>query len=190
MVYLYCMKICKKCNIEKELCNFRFRKDRGIYYSQCKECEKKYKQMNYLEKIEENKKYRKNYYQQNKEKIILKIINYQKNNNTWMKKYNSDPIFKMNHNIRCRIREFLNQKKFNKKNKTSEIVGCNQTELKLFLENKFEPKMSWDNYGEWHIDHIIPLSSSSDEVEILKLCHFTNLQPLWKTENLKKGNKI
>jgi hypothetical protein len=184
------MKTCKKCKTTKELCDFRFRKDRGIYYSQCKECEKKYKQINYLEKIEENKKYRERYYQENKEKIISRVIDYQKKNGVWMKKYNSDPIFKMSHNVRCRIREFLTQKKLNKKNKTIEIIGCNQTELKLFLEKKFKHGMTWDNYGSWHIDHIIPLSSAINESEILKLCHFTNLQPLWKTENLKKGNNF
>jgi hypothetical protein len=184
------MKTCKKCKIKKEICNFRFRKDRGIYYSQCKECEKKYKQINYLKNIEENKKNRKRYYQENKEEIISKVINYQKNNGTWMKKYNSDPIFKMNHNVRCRIREFLSQKNLIKKNKTSDIVGCNQTELKFFLETKFKFGMTWDNYGEWHIDHIVPLSSATNEIEIINLCHFTNLQPLWKSENLKKGNKI
>ena len=189
MWYLYYMKRCKKCGFEKELCNFRYRNDREIYYSQCKECEKKYKQKNYLDKIDDNKKYRKKYYQENKEKIISRVIDYQKNNGTWMKKYNSDPLFRLNHNIRCRIREFLTSKKINKKNKTSEIVGCGQIELKTFIEEKFKQDMTWENYGEWHIDHIIPLSSANNEIEILKLCHFTNLQPLWKDENLKKGNK-
>ena len=50
--------------------------------------------------------------------------------------------------------------------------------------------MSWDNHGEWHIDHIIPLSSAKDEYEFFKLCHYTNLQPLWANENYKKGKKI
>jgi hypothetical protein len=184
------MKKCTKCEIDKELCDFRYRKDREIYYSQCKECEKKYKQKNYLDKIEENKKYRQRYYQDNKKKIVSKVINYQKINNTWMKKYNSNPIFRMNHNIRCRIREFLTLKKVNKKNKTIEILGCNQSELRIFLEEKFKHDMTWENYGEWHIDHIIPLSSATNDVEVLRLCHFTNLQPLWGVENLKKGNKI
>jgi hypothetical protein len=184
------MKKCKKCGIDKNLCDFRYRQDRKIYYSQCKECEKLYKKNRHLKNIEENKNSRKDYYERNKEKIISKVIQYQKENNTWMKKYKSDPIFRMNHNVRGRIREFLNSKKISKKNKTSIIVGCNQQELKEFLEQKFYSDMSWDNYGKWHIDHIIPLSSAQNEDEILKLCHFSNLQPLWAEDNWKKNSKI
>jgi hypothetical protein len=50
--------------------------------------------------------------------------------------------------------------------------------------------MSWENRDEWHIDHIIPLSSANSEEELYKLCHYTNLQPLWAEENIKKSNKI
>ena len=50
--------------------------------------------------------------------------------------------------------------------------------------------MNWDNHGEWHIDHKIPLSSAKTEKELIGLCHYTNLQPLWALDNLKKGNKI
>jgi hypothetical protein len=50
--------------------------------------------------------------------------------------------------------------------------------------------MSWDNHGEWHIDHIIPLSSAKNENDVYTLCHYTNLQPLWAEENLRKSNKI
>jgi hypothetical protein len=50
--------------------------------------------------------------------------------------------------------------------------------------------MSWDNMGKWHIDHIIPISSACGEVDLIKLNHYTNLQPLWEVDNLKKSNKI
>jgi hypothetical protein len=49
--------------------------------------------------------------------------------------------------------------------------------------------MSWENHGEWHIDHIVPLSSAITEEELRKLSHYTNLQPLWATDNLSKGSK-
>jgi hypothetical protein len=58
------------------------------------------------------------------------------------------------------------------------------------MESLFKEGMTWDNHGEWHIDHIIPISSGKTEDEVVKLCHYTNLQPLWKTENLLKGDKL
>ena len=56
----------------------------------------------------------------------------------------------------------------------------------------FTPEMNWSNYGKfgWHIDHIIPLDSANTEDEMYKLCHYTNLQPLWWSENLSKGHKV
>ena len=77
-----------------------------------------------------------------------------------------------------------------KKNKTFEIVGCEPNELKMYLEKQFVVGMSWENRNEWHIDHIIPLSSAKTEDELYKLCHYTNLQPLWVVENIQKSNKI
>jgi hypothetical protein len=73
-------------------------------------------------------------------------------------------------------------------------LGCTIPELKFYLESKFQPEMTWDNwsYEGWHIDHIIPLDSFdlSNKEEFLKACHYTNLQPLWAEENFKKNNKI
>ena len=80
--------------------------------------------------------------------------------------------------------------KWNKKNKTILYIGCSLEELKLHLEKQFKPGMTWENHGEWHIDHIIPLASAKTEEDLYKLNHYTNLQPLWAIDNLKKSNKI
>ena len=79
-------------------------------------------------------------------------------------------------------------KKFNES--TESIVGINYNEFKKYLESIFLDGMTWDNRGEWHIDHIIPLSSAKSKEDLIKLCHYTNLQPLWAKDNLKKGSKV
>jgi hypothetical protein len=84
---------------------------------------------------------------------------------------------------------FLNTNKLRKNNKTFEILGCTPEFLKYHIEKQFHNGMSWDNRTEWHIYHKTPLSSAKTEEEIFKLCHYTNLQPLWRYDNLKKGNK-
>ena len=91
--------------------------------------------------------------------------------------------------MNSRIRIFMKSKNITKKNKTFEIVGCTPEELKKHLENQFTDGMSWENHGliGWHIDHIIPLSSAKNEDDIIKLCHYMNLQPLWSLDNIKKG---
>ena len=76
------------------------------------------------------------------------------------------------------------------KNKTFDFVGCEPKMLIKYIEEQFNNGLSWENYGEWHIDHIIPLSSAQTEEELYKLCHFTNLQPMWALDNIKKGSKI
>ena len=92
--------------------------------------------------------------------------------------------------MRGRLRKYLIILNISKKNKTFEIVGCSPQFLKEHLEKQFVDGMTWENRSEWHIDHKIPLSSAKTEEELYKLCHYTNLQPLWAEENLKKSNKI
>jgi hypothetical protein len=79
-----------------------------------------------------------------------------------------------------------------KRGRTIELIGIDIVGLKNYLETKFTDGMTWENYGlyGWHIDHIIPLSSAKNEDEFTKLCHYTNLQPLWAEDNLKKSNKV
>jgi hypothetical protein len=70
-------------------------------------------------------------------------------------------------------------------------LGCTLDELKIYLEGKFQDGMNWKNYGNWHIDHIKPLSlfNLSDPIELKQACHYSNLQPMWASDNLRKSNK-
>jgi hypothetical protein len=92
--------------------------------------------------------------------------------------------------MRCRLHHFLNRSTIKKKSKTFDILGCSPYFLKEHLEKQFMNGMTWDNRNEWHIDHIIPLSYAKTEEEVYGLCHYSNLQPLWAQDNLKKSNKI
>lgn len=68
-------------------------------------------------------------------------------------------------------------------------LGCSIDEFKVWIYSQFESGMTWDNYGEWHLDHVIPLSSFDLEnrMEFLEACHWLNYQPLWAKDNLSKG---
>jgi hypothetical protein len=104
------------------------------------------------------------------------------------KRYASDPIFKLKINQRSRVRAILkNQKSL----RTNDLLGCSFDELKNHIESMFLDGMSWDNMGQWHIDHIIPLAAFNLENEEAQKIAFNykNLQPLWAIDNLKKGAK-
>ena len=109
-----------------------------------------------------------------------------------------DPLIKLYHNFSTNIRSSLKRytKHTIRKNgiKWENIVGYTVQELKKHLENLFQPGMSWNNYGNWHIDHIIPKSffeyKSMNDVEFKYCWSLNNLQPLWAKDNLKKGDKI
>ncbi len=130
---------------------------------------------------EEIKKYRKKYWELNKNNILLLRIGRRKN----------DLNYKILENLRTRVCYALKMGK--KSKKTMELVGCSIQELKQHLESKFTFGMNWKNYGfGWHIDHIKPCASFdlSKAEEQQKCFHYYNLQPLWATENLKKSDKI
>jgi acetyl/propionyl-CoA carboxylase alpha subunit len=161
---------------------------------------------------DKSKNNRKNYYASNKDKIKVqtkayrevnkeKIKNWRVNNKDKIKVYNKeyeskrrilDPVFKLNRNLRIRLNTAL--KNNYKSGSAVRDLGCTIEELKVYLESKFQPGMTWSNYGMygWHIDHIKPLSSFdlSDRNQFLEACHYTNLQPLWAQDNLTKSNKL
>ena len=102
----------------------------------------------------------------------------------------SDPLFRLKYYIRSKTTKALRAGGYSKKSSTAVILGCTFEELKAHLEKQFWPGMTWENRGEWHIDHIIPLASVQTEGETLSLCHFSNLQPLWADDNLSKHNRL
>jgi hypothetical protein len=135
----------------------------------------------YLRNIESEREKRKEYYHNNKKNERIK-------NNEWKKnKLNEDSLERMKKNLRVRIRKFLNGD--NKSKRTFDIIGLDKENFKLYIESKFKEGMSWENYGEWHLDHIKPLCLAENEEDVLLLNHYTNLQPLWGEDNLKKNIK-
>lgn len=93
------------------------------------------------------------------------------------------------HSLRTRIGQFIS----NKSKPTAKLLGCSQEEFLRYLESKFKPGMTWSNYGRkgWHLDHIIPLSAFdlTDSHQLEQACHYSNIQPLWWIDNLRKSNK-
>jgi hypothetical protein len=78
---------------------------------------------------------------------------------------------------------------------TTKGLGCDKEFLREYIENQFTEGMSWDNYGnregQWSLDHIKPVSLYYDNPELLpELIHYTNLQPLWHVDNVRKGKKV
>jgi hypothetical protein len=132
------------------------------------------------------------YYKKNKDKILQKIKNKREHINKYTRERRKNNInLRIAHNLRVRIRCAI--KKNLKWKKCKDILGCELSELKNYLEKQFKDGMTWDNYGSfWHIDHIIPCSSFnlSTEDEQQKCFHYTNLQPLTAQENLIKSDKI
>lgn len=100
----------------------------------------------------------------------------------------------INYKLSCLLRIRLNKalKGDYKSGSAIKDLGCSVGELKLYLESKFIDGMSWENHGQWHIDHIKPFAmfNLSDRQQLLKSCHYTNLQPLWAEDNLLKSNKL
>lgn len=202
------MKICNICGIEKPLDEFTNTKYKGEVKKRptCKKCtslrvkewvnKNKERRSEYVKNYsEKNKEYIKNksriYYYNNTKKVIDYNVSYKRNRRL------NDDLFRLSENIRKSIgKSFAN--KNNRKNLKSELIlGCTFKDFKLYIESKFEPWMTWENYGiyngelncGWDLDHIIPISSAKTEEDIIKLNHYTNFQPLcsYNNRNIKRG---
>lgn len=187
-------KICRICLSEQLLNNFyKHNKTKDGLYNECKKCVKSKAKLYHIENKTSIYKRQKEYRLKNREYFNIK--NKEWNNKTgYGKKYQQDRLkndsfFKFKNRLRTLIRLSISKQGYTKKSKCFEILGCDYEFLIKHLESLFIDGMNWNNYGKWHIDHIIPISSALTEKDVIKLNHYTNLQPLWVIDNLKKYNK-
>lgn len=200
--------ICTKCKIEKQITDFYKdnRRKTGLQ-AHCKKCcnewsvihNREFRKNNrdivrawgrrngkkdYLKRKDAILAHHKEYYQKNKDKINKRNTEYKKS------RCKSDPLFRTRRLLSSRTWKALKGMGFQKSNTTKEILGCSYEYFIQYLESLFTEGMTWENQGKWHIDHIIPLCAAKNEEELIKLCHYTNLQPLWAKDNFKKSGKI
>lgn len=170
------------------------------------EYDKRYREQNKL-KIAEYKKQWANenaeqiakrmriYRQENAEKLSAEKSKYAKDNRPKINAKKSvyekqrratDSLFRLTKNTRKMVSRYMFDGKCKR---TQEIIGCSYEDLKAHIEKQFTDGMTWENYGAdgWHIDHIKPLAMASSEEEIIASNHYSNLQPMWALDNLKKG---
>ena len=173
---------------------------------------KKYRREQYLKNKEHELKTHKEWRTKNKEKWKKIYLEYQANNiayytkkgGEWSKnnpgkryayrreRCERDPGYKVRRNLSSRIGKALRRSTTRKSKPTMKLIGCGLKELKEHLQSKFKDGMNWNNYGQWHVDHIIPCAhfnlvfSSQQEA----CFHYSNLQPLWAEENIKKRDKL
>lgn len=175
-----------------------------------RERNRQYMKEYYAKNKEKIKAYQKSYYQANSDEVRNRVANWKSENkelvDAYNKKYRSEHSKEHSEYIKrrrqedatykmiCAVRNLLNnafnkRMKVEKTKRAEEILGCSIDFFIEHLRSQFKEGMTIENHGEWHIDHIIPLSSAKTEEEVIKLNHYTNLQPLWADENIKKRNK-
>lgn len=200
------MKICTKCGTEKPNDQFV-----PIGYT-CKSCKSEYDKAYNIKNAEKRKYQRKKWVEQNKDRhkemkkiwvdenrehrdMVAKL--YVKNNldkisarNRYRRRTDIDYAIKCR--LRSRINAAVKSQKTNKSNKTTDLVGCDIKTFRLHIESLFKQGMSWNNMGSWHLDHIKPCCMYNlRNIEEQKICfHYTNIQPLWAIDNLKKGGHL
>lgn len=178
------MKHCTKCKENKNLSDFcknSSTKD-GVNYV-CKSCDNKRR----LEYFSNNKQAElEKQLIRNKERDPEKRRAYQRQYSKTRR--SSDLNYKLKTYLRNRVGAAI--KCVYKSGSAVEDLGCSVEILRNHLESQFKGGMSWDNYGTWHIDHILPLSKFdlSKREDFLIACNYKNLQPLWADENIRKSD--
>ena len=142
------------------------------------------KHLNELARIRyaKNKDKHREYRQQNKERI-------NEHNKNWLKKVRkTDSLFRIKAVFRSAVYHSFKRIGLNKPTNTEKLLGCTTEEAKSYIESLFQEGMSWENYGKWHIDHIRPVCTFTEE-DIYLMNDIKNLQPLWAEDNFKKSSK-
>lgn len=198
------LRSCRTCGVTKTLSEFR-QKSLSIdgearYVTTCKACEKDRNRASYYKYRDARLEASRKRQARNSEALKAKKAEYVRRNRSritsrqgaWAKKKRSeDPMFAMKWRIRSAFSLAFLKSGFPKNSKTQDILGCDWETLKAHLESKFLPGMTWGNRGKygWHIDHIVPLATARTEEDMIRLNHYSNLQPLWAEDNLRKGAK-
>jgi len=179
-------KECSKCKVVKSFDEFHKRKDnKDGYRNACKEC---------------NSEHNKQYYQDNKEKVLERHKQYFQEHKEERYEYQrnrkaNNPAYALRHNVSTAIWKALKRNAGSKAGESVlQYLPYTIEQLEVHIEKQFRLGMTWENHGEWHIDHIYPHSllpyDSMDHPNFLKAWRLENLQPLWAEENMSKGNKV
>lgn len=166
------------------------------YYIRTVDDRKKYSKsyrLKNIDKIKEREKNKRSMYKDELNRIQRERRNSNKEHTNaqareYQKKRRQSPVIRLGMNISRSLRRALTHNGLIKKSSITDIIGCSMEAFKLHIEQHFDLGMSFDNYGEWHLDHIIPISFGKNYEEIILLNHYTNFRPLWKAENISKGN--
>lgn len=170
------------------------------YFAKNKEYFKKKSHKTYKKRWDNDEEYRNKINQQSRERhqqlyytdevYRKKYIDSQINRHK--KRFESDELYRFKTVIRKLVGGAFQRMGYTKKSKSKDILGAEWVVVKEHLENKFQQGMTWENRGlyGWHIDHIIPLSEAKNEEDVIRLSHYTNLQPLWAQDNMSKSDKI
>ena len=211
---------CSKCKCTQVHDQYFSMSRRGVYNKTCNKCierDKLYRDAN-KEKIkqcrETNKDKIKEYRAANKEKARQYNKQYRENNKEKVRQYNKeyhedkrhhcehntqkqqckicDPQGHLSNVVSNRIRKAL---KSDKTERSIEYLGCTISEFKTHIESQFKETMTWDNFGDWHIDHIVPIKYKKDGQnptleDVIERLHWKNTQPMWAEDNIVKGNRF
>ena len=195
------MKQCSKCGKWKEESEFsKDKTKKSGLYSSCKQCVAIYNKIYLIEHREKINKYHNKWNHQNREACTKGFKEWRtKNRSRWNdtqreihRKRRKNPKYRLNDSVSNGIRKSLKKNKNGKR--WENIVDYTLKDLMKHLQEQFHEGMSWDNYGEWHIDHKIPVSvfnfEKVEDIDFKRCWALNNLQPLWADLNYSKGCSI